>query len=142
MNYIKRTEYGIEIDQITFTQTGLIQYINNLCLNDGSSYSGRLNYSKKILGNHKNPIYINDDLLLIPSHSTRRYECVCINYFLIDSIIESDGKSKVIFQSSMYILIDISPALLKKQLKRAQKLVNVIQKRKCLHAGIINRFYI
>ena len=142
MNYIKRTEYGITINGNQDIKNSLIMYINRLCLEDGSTYQGRLEYSKHILNNHKNPIYINDDCVLMPTHSTRKYECTFINFFMITNIKECNSKTQIVFQNGTSVLVPVSMKILKNQMKRTTFLIQTIQKRKCLQTGIINRFYI
>lgn len=142
MNYIKRTSNGIVIDDIFNHQKGLIQYINTLCLEDGSTYKGRLNYSKTIVGNYKNPIYIHSDLVLFPTHSIRLYECVLINFFTIEHIIDHIDHVEIMFQNGVVLEVEVTYKCMQKQITRTKKLVLEIIRRKCLHRGIINRFYI
>lgn len=142
MKYIKRHMHGIIIDGLVHNNMGLLQKINDLCLKDGSTYNGRLMYSKTILKNHKNPIFVNDDMVLVPTHSIRRYECIYVNLFTIKKILNNQGSIKIIFTDNSAIDVDISLKIMNNQLTRGKILAETVRKRKCLHAGIINRFYI
>ncbi len=144
MNYIKRNYNGIEVNDYTTTSmnTGFRNFIQQLCLKNYSTLEGRIEFSKMISGsNSKVPFFVSDDILLVPTHSFRNYKCILINLFNIQDYYRINDKIRVVFKNSQKLDIDVRINTIKNQLKKANVLVEYIVKRKCLHDGLINRFY-
>lgn len=144
MNYIKRSIEGIIVseEESINVNKGLVSYVNKMCLSNGSSLQGRIDYSRQILGTkNKVPFLVSDDILLIPTHSFRSYECVLVNLFEVVEIKENNSVLKLSFKDGTLLDIGISMYIWRNQCKKANVLVSKHVKRKCLHDGLIDRFY-
>lgn len=131
MNYIRRSVEGIEISYkgcFEEINRSLIDYINDLCINNLSTYHGRLNASKKILNSKINlPIYVNESLFLFPTESVRKASCFFLNYYEILSIKAiRDNKSKIVFLDLSVLILEISHLRIQKQMEKVEIMLNYI----------------
>lgn len=83
MNYIQKTSYGIKIakrqEEITYP-LGLVQYLNQLCLEELTTFEGRMQALKKLYHKKNNvPIYINPSLCFFYLEPIRNLEVIIIN---------------------------------------------------------------
>lgn len=116
MNYIKRTNQGIEIQEHTrqLVERGLLDYLNTLCLQDGSTYLGRIHFSQSIAQTKDKPVlYINDDVILVPTMSIRRYEVVLFNLFNVHEYRIKETCIELVFKNQSKICLNISKKYLK-----------------------------
>lgn len=144
MDYIKRCIDGVFIvSNKSFKENkGLVSYIQELCLNDGSSMNGRIEFSKHLLqSKSKVPFFVSEDILLVPTHSIRNYDCALINLFNVCEVRKSYSGLKLSFVSGNILEVSISRHIWMNQLQKANALVDNYAKRKCLHYGLIDRFY-
>jgi len=121
MNYIKRSNTGVEIGinkNIVQMDIGLVKYINDLCLEYGSTLEGRIKSFKKNYGILNNtPILVNNQIALIPLKSIRKYDSVLINYFEVFRIEKMEGNVLVYYHDNTTLEVDISFTLLTKKMK-------------------------
>lgn len=107
--------------------------IEHSCRYFGSSYNGRFDGTKAILGfNYKSPIYIEEtnEILFFPTESPKLSTCCWISYKNIDKIDEINGASKILFINGYELLLDISVYCLKNQYVRSMILQEIMRKRR------------
>lgn len=141
MNYIKRSSEGIIIDGKEINIT-LKKYLNSICILDGSTLNGRIQFSKNVLKCNLVPIYINDDIILSQTASMRVYEVIIFNALELEKYHVIGSSIQLTFYDGQTILVDCTIQKFKSQLCKVKSLVKFIKKRKCLHRRVIDRFYI
>ncbi len=113
MQYITRSSEGVLIStkgKHKIIGSGLISYIDAMCIDNLSTYDGRKQAAKKLLNEKSNlPIYVNEKVFLYPTKSLRDFSVFFINYFEVLSIkkisnleveINYDDLSKIIVQAN------------------------------------------
>ena len=122
MKYIQRDFEGIMIDGKNSKRLkyGLIQYIDILCVNNLSTYQGRISASKKILSRKSLlPVYINRNIVLFPIISIRDFNCILINYCeLLSTVSIANKQSKVVFKDLSEVILPVSNIKLRNQIQR------------------------
>lgn len=107
--------------------------INNSCKYFGSSYQGRINGSKNILGStHKLPIIVEtiNKIIFFPTTSARNEKCMWISLNLIENYEKlKDNKTIIKFYCGKSIKIDIPYQIINNQILRATRLESVYEKR-------------
>ncbi len=94
------------------------------------SYDSRIKEIKKQLRiNVRIPIYINSNILLIPTKSPKSYETVWLNYFEIIKLIKRDKETEVVFSNLYSIKVNVSYNILNKGLLNAKLVLKHYQKR-------------
>lgn len=109
------------------------EIIDDSCKFFGSSYSGRHEGTKNLIGiNYKSPIVIEEtnDIIFFPTSSPRFYDCSWLSLNNIKNFEKSDNKCKIIFKNNTSILLDISLGSIQNQILRATLLESVLRKRK------------
>lgn len=111
--YENESEYTIVVSktcQFVYPNKRCVQLINEICTCYGSSYSGRkeaiiqqLNIKQKV------PVLISakDKMMLFPSVSIKRKDCVWINYYALKAIKKRNHRTLFVFEHSKPILVDI-----------------------------------
>lgn len=135
MNYLLRNNQGIKIgynNECKFINVGIVNYINKLCINNLSTYKGRIDASKKVLNTtSKLPIYIDDTIVLFPNISIRRYDCILINYMEILSITKVfNSKCRITFNDLSVLFVDTSHQVIVNQMRKTQLLLDGTLKKK------------
>ena len=99
----------------------------------GSSYEGRKEGTKKLLGiTHKSPIIIEESrkIIFFPTSSPENQDCIWINLEKIDKYYKVDHKKSVIkFKNGELMEFDISIGSLTNQILRATRLKYVLEER-------------
>ena len=110
------------------------QILDESCKYFGSSYQGRKEGAKSILGDgYKIPIVVEDgrNIIFFPTISPFDKECIWLSSKNIQGIEEIDDvTSRIIFNNSRKIEIPISYRSLENQLFRATRLESVVRNRK------------
>ena len=134
MNYIKRTLSGISIykdDKEYVLNKGLKSFINELCLQNGSSFKGRIDSAKYILKKNANvPIYISIDIILFPTVSIRNIESILVNYKEISHFIEEEKGCLVVFKDSSKLDIKQSFYKLTNLIKNCERFSQYLENEK------------
>lgn len=128
---------AIEKDGNIVVLKNATQIIKESCENFGSSYDGRYNGTKKLLGvSYKSPIIIEETkkIIYFPTTSPRLNTCAWINLNSIKNYDYKNEKVKVYFFNNKIIDLDISFQSFDRQVLRASRLELILQKR-------INNFY-
>ncbi|MEG2028535.1 MAG: competence protein ComK [Bacilli bacterium] len=107
------------------------QIINESCNYFGSSYSGRFEGTKKLVGyNYKTPIIIEETnkIIFFPTTSPRLNKCSWISLKNIKNHIKNGQQTLVTFKNNKELTFDISFNSFESQILRATKLWSVLEK--------------
>jgi len=125
MYYLKRTDYGIRVTkehEDVYVKNGLKGYINDLCLNNFSTYDGRKKAASRLLNEKSNiPIYIDNSTFLYPTKALREYDMLFLNYYAILSFRKIDSANTLfIFKNLEELVVQISINKVIRQHKRIE----------------------
>lgn len=146
MNYYEINSNTIALIPISEDQTKVIEVSNSFIVNMnsmqiikrsceffGSSYMGRHEGTKRLIGiNYKSPIIIEEsrDIIYFPTTSPRLSDCSWFSLKHILKYEDSNGKSLIYFENGETLEIDISINSFDNQVLRATKLESILRKRK------------
>lgn len=122
----------IEKDDEYIINNTAYRIMDDSCQYYGSSYSGRLKASKKILDcSYKLPILVEETsrLIFFPIKSSLLEDCCWINLNCIKKVQRCGKNTKIIFQNEKEILVNVSKLSIDNQIYRATLLESVILKR-------------
>lgn len=122
----------IENDDIIFVKKKTTQIIDNSCKYFGSSFIGRHEGTKNLIGiNYKSPIVVEEtnNLIFFPTSSPRFNNCEWVALNKIKNYSKHNNLSKVIFDNNSELVINISIQALKNQILRATLLESTLRKR-------------
>jgi len=130
MNYIRRNDDGVLIKDENHEYSlkiGIKNHINNLCMENLSTFDGRKKAVIKYLNQKNNiPIYVDDKVFLYPTKSIREYDMIFINYYSVLSFRKIDSTSTLfIFNNLDELVVNVS---IKKVIKQHQRIENIIEK--------------
>lgn len=127
-------------------KTKVIEYDKEFILNDkayevmehscgyfGSSYQGRVDGSKKILGSaYKVPVIVEEssDLIFFPTSSPDIKDCSWFSLSSIDSINKNKRTTQICLKNGKKVTVSVSKNSLENQLLRATRLKYLINDRK------------
>ena len=116
------------IDEVPF------KIMEDSCMYFGSSYNGRKESAREILGaEYKVPIIVEDteNLIVFPTTSPAASDCVWISLKRIKKFEKVDGyNTKIIFDNNKEIIVPCSYRTVENQVSRASRLDFVMRKRK------------
>lgn len=128
----KKTEIWDQNSKKIYSEP-IIKIIEDNCIYNGSSLSGRQKGSVYLTGSsYKPPIVLSDteEIILIPTHSVRNKSCAWINLNNILKYNEIDNKNTlIVFQNLTKITLNISYPIFDRQVMRATRLESTIRKR-------------
>lgn len=122
----------IENDDIIFVKKKTTQIIDNSCKYFGSSFIGRHEGTKNLIGiNYKSPIVVEEtnNLIFFPTSSPRFNNCEWVVLNKIKEYSKYNNLSKIIFNNNSELVINISIQALKNQILRATLLESTLRKR-------------
>ena len=122
----------IERNNVFNINRPVMNIIEDSCEYFGSSYLGRHEGTKKLIGiTHKAPIIIEEskNLIYFPTTSPRLENCIWIALNNIKTYERKNGKTELEFTNNKRIRLDISFGSLDNQVLRATKLESVLRKR-------------
>ena len=108
------------------------EVMEDSCSYYGSSYEGRLNGTKMILGsNYKLPIIVEEsnDIIFFPTSGRTKNNCSWISLNKIEKYEPCDGYTKVTFTGGKEIILKMTCSSFELQVLRATRLQNVLAKR-------------
>ncbi len=129
----KEVSKVIEEDDIITVQKSTTEIIDDSCKFFGSSYLGRHEGTKNIIGvNYKAPIVIEEtrDIIFFPTSSPRFNNCYWIALKKILKYKKEAGKTIVIFKNGFELPINISTGSLENQILRSTLLESVLRNRR------------
>ncbi len=110
------------------------QIMEDSCRYFGSTYEGRKNGARDILGaEYKVPIIVEDtnNLIVFPTTSPNAEDCVWISLKRVKKIEKIDSNNtKVIFDNNKEIIVDCSYRTIENQLSRASRLDIILRNHK------------
>ena len=110
-----------------------MQVLEHSCEYFGSSFNGRKEGTKKLLGiTHKSPIIVEEsrNIIFFPTTSPDRIDCVWINLEKVNKYYKSSSKKSIIeFKNGDIIEFDVSIGSLTNQIMRASRLKYILEER-------------
>ena len=123
----------IEYDNEYFVDYSTMSILEHSCEYFGSSYEGRKEGTKNLLGiTHKAPIIIEESrkIIFFPTTSPDNKKCIWINLDKIDKYYKiGNKKSSIQFKNGDLIEFDISYGSLTNQILRASRLKLILEER-------------
>ncbi len=123
----------IENDDEYIIDNTTLNVLEHSCEYFGSSYEGRKEGTKKLLGiTHKSPIIIEESrkIIFFPTTSPDNYNCIWINLEKIDKYFKIEKKKSAIkFKNGDIMHFDISYGSLSNQILRATRLKYILEER-------------
>lgn len=123
----------IEKDDEYIVEQNTLKILEHSCEYFGSSFEGRKEGTKKILGiTHKSPIIVEESrkIIFFPTNSPERKDCAWINLEKIDKYYKVDNKtSSILFKCGKLVNLNISYGSLTNQILRATRLKFVLEDR-------------
>ena len=112
-----------------YAEKSAFSVVKKLCETMLFSYESRIKLTKKTLNiNVRLPLYINKEMLLIPTKASKDYQTVWLNYFHIIKLIKRDKSTEVVFSNLSTIKVDVSYNILSNSLINAKKILKYFQK--------------
>ena len=110
------------------------QIMEESCKYFGSTYDGRKNSARDILGaEYKVPIIVedSDNLIVFPTTSPQSDECIWISLHRVKKFEKIDGvNTKIIFDNNKEIIVPCSYRSIENQVSRASRLDLIMRSRK------------
>ena len=110
------------------------QIMEESCKYFGSTYDGRKNSARDILGaEYKVPIIVedSDNLIVFPTTSPQSDECIWISLRRVKKFEKIDGtNTRIIFDNNKEIIVPCSYRSIENQVSRASRLDLIMQSRK------------
>ncbi len=123
----------IENDSEYIVNLDTLSILEHSCEYFGSSYEGRKEGTKKLLGiTHKSPIIVEESrkIIFFPTNSPDNEKCIWINLEKIDKYYKLDQKRSAIkFKNGSILEFDISYGSLSNQILRATRLKYILEER-------------
>lgn len=90
--------------------SGLLSYLNGLCLKHGSTFQGRMESIKYLSKrNRLVPLFVSPTVVLLFTKGIRHQDTVLINYIEILSYQEvGKDQTKIIFKDLVEVVMDVS----------------------------------
>ena len=110
-----------------------LEIMEHSCEYFGSSYEGRKEGTKKLLGiTHKSPIIVEESrkIIFFPTSSPDKIDCIWINLEKIENYFRIDKKKSAIkFKNGDILKLNISFGSLSNQILRASRLKYILEER-------------
>lgn len=123
----------IESDNEYVVNQTVQEVLEHSCEYFGSSYEGRKEGTRKMLGiTHKSPIIVEESqkMIFFPTTSPERLDCIWVNLEKIEKYYKVDNKkSAIIFKKGDKLEFDVSFGSLSNQILRATRLKFVLDER-------------
>ena len=115
---IKHREQKIIIDKV------INEVLNDLCLTNLSTLKGRVDAVRCLLHLRKFiPVYVNEELILIPVYNSRYWDQIFVNFFMIDNIIKvGENTSRINFYDNSTLTVELSYLRLKRLIEKCLKI--------------------
>lgn len=109
-----------------------IKIIDESCKFFGSSYDGRFNGTKSMLGiSHKAPVIIEESKMIIffPTASPRLFNCSWLSLNNIECYLKSDVNTIIKFNCGKTLELELSYGIIDNQILRATRLESILSRR-------------
>ena len=129
----ENTTKALENDDEYIIDNNIVSVLEHSCEYFGSSYEGRKEGTKKLLGiTHKAPIIVEESrkIIFFPTSSPDKLDCIWINLEKIDKYYKVDKKKSAIkFKNGNIMELNISYGSLQNQILRSSRLKFVLDER-------------
>ena len=123
----------IENNEKYIIDSSVMKIMEHSCEYFGSSFSGRKEGTKKLLGiSHKSPIIVEESrkIIFFPTTSPDNDECIWVNLEKIENYYKLEKKMSAIkFKNGDILKINISLGSLSNQILRASRLKYILEER-------------
>lgn len=122
----------LEKDNIFIVDNNILNIIKNSCEFFGSSYLGRKEGTKNLIGKtSKCPIIIEEsnNIICFPTVSPKLNNCSWISFNKVKRYLNNNGKTTIIFENDKVLDIDISYGSFNNQVLKSAKLESILRKR-------------
>ena len=123
----------IETEDEYIIENNTLKILEHSCEYFGSSFEGRKEGTKKILGiTHKSPIIVEESrrIIFFPTNSPERKDCSWINLEKIDKYFKIDkNTSSILFKCGKVVNLNISYGSFTNQILRATRLKFILEER-------------
>ena len=109
------------------------EIIEDSCMYFGSTYQGRYDGTKKLLGmSYKLPIIIEEsrNIIFFPTSSPRTKECIWVSLTHLDNYLIDKNNTYISFKNGYKLKANVSIFALENQILRASRLESVLRSRK------------
>ncbi len=123
----------IEVDNEYIVNKPCLEIISDSCNYYGSTYQGRNEGTKNMIGmSYKLPIIIEEsrNIIFFPTTSPKLLNCSWISLNNLKTYLKGPKGSDIIFKNNSTINLDMSIFSLESQILRASRLESVLQSRK------------
>lgn len=123
----------VEEDKEYYIKDIAYEVMEHSCQYFGSSYNGRVEGSKKMIGsNYKLPVIVEEsnELIFFPISSPENLKCIWISLKGYDSVKEENGKTYIYLKNGKKIISSASRNSVENQVLRASRLLYVLNDRK------------
>lgn len=126
--YFKKNNRSTDIVYLNSNKTinkTIEKLLNELCLENLSTLNGRINAVKERYNIHKFiPIYISNELILLPIYPKDYYTQIYLNINLVKNIQQELNKTKIIFNEEKYIIVDAPYLRIKQYVEKCKRIKN------------------
>lgn len=129
----EKTTKIIEISTELIVECNILKIIDNSCRFFGSSFNGRCDGAKSLIGmSYKLPIIIEEskEIVFFPTCSPKQPDCIWISLLNLELYQKNQKTSQIGFKNNQIISLDISYGSLENQIFRATMLLMTLKKRK------------
>ncbi len=130
----KETSLVYEDDERYIVDQTPFKIMEESCKYFGSTYNGRKDSAKSILGaEYKVPIIVEDtnNIIVFPTTSPQAADCAWISLSRIKKFVKIDScNTKIIFDNSKEIIVPCSYRTIENQISRASRLDLIMRNRK------------
>ncbi len=124
----------VEDNNTYFVKRTTPKIIDDSCRYFGSSYLGRFEGSKEMLGGtiYKSPIIVEEsrEIIFFPTGSARSISCAWISLSKIDYYSREGYNTLITFKNGQSILFPISYEVVENQILRSSRLESILRQRK------------
>ena len=129
----RKTSRIIEEEESYIVGKSTTEIINDSCKFFGSSYLGRHEGTKYLIGiNYKSPILVEEsnEIIFFPTSSPRYGNCCWISLKHVDKYERNNKSTKILFKNGFSLLLNISYGSFQNQILRSNLLRSIIRDRK------------
>lgn len=123
----------IEFDNEYVVNKSCFEIISDSCNYYGSTYQGRYEGTKNMIGmSYKLPIIIEEsrNIIFFPTTSPKLLTCAWVSLNNLKTYFKANKGSNIIFKNNSTVTLDMSIFSLESQILRASRLESVLQSRK------------
>ena len=123
----------IELEDTFLVNRSATEIIDESCKFFGSSYLGRHEGTKNLIGvNYKAPIIVEEtsEMIFFPTNSPRITDCTWISLNNLENYKKNNGKKQLCFKNGKTIDVNISYSSIENQVLRSTRLESILRKRK------------